>query len=339
MSKNFPPPQPTRRSPDRAAVDFAIVQSDPDAVYFRDLAGTCIMANPRCGEVLGVEPCALIGGPAGRFFPREAACAVVRQEEAVLADGIERGCELPLGDGADYWIGHNVARDEAGAVAGVIGRLRDISWKKRLEREIVETSEREMRRIACDLHDELCQDLAAASLIAKLLQKRLADGDEPQAKVAAHIAEMTRRMAVKTREIVYSLAPASLLGDDFVAGLRNAATHLCEAFPVKCGIAGRWPGALCDEAVAVQLYRIAHEAMHNAARHSGGDCVTVRLRSTGGLFALSVSDNGHGISSKGTGLGIASMHYRAGLIGGELTIQSTPRDGTCVTCKVPLPAS
>ncbi|XHR26842.1 MAG: ATP-binding protein [Chthoniobacteraceae bacterium] len=320
-------------------ISAAMVRSAPDALYFRDFSGVCRFANPRCATLFGVELDELIGSPMARFFPARFACLVLRQEEAVLADGGVRSCNLTLGNKLPCRVSHHRVCDARGETTGVAGRLQDLSAIRRLEKQIVEASERELRRMACDLHDELCQELAAAALIAKLLEKRLAEGDETQAKVAAHIADLTRQMAGRTRELVYNLAPEPLAGEGFVARLRSVAAQLCAAYPVKCGIEGGWPQELKNETAAIQLFRIAHEAMHNAARHSGGDCITVRMRKTDGLFTLSVTDNGHGMGEgegRSPGLGLASMRYRADLIEAELHFQSPPGSGTCVICKVPV---
>lgn len=320
-------------------INAALLECDPDALYFSDRAGLCRKVNSRCAEVLGAACEEMTGHPMACFFPEEAGGAVQRQEAAVLADGEARECEVVLAEDRPFRILHCAVRNGRGEWMGVAGRMRDLSEIRRLQEEVVEASEREMRRIACDLHDELCQELAAVSLISKLLERRLAEGDEAQAKVAAHVADMTRHMAAKTRAIVYNLAPEPMAGEAFVTGLRRIAEDLCCAYGVKCGIEGGWPEGLRDEAVAVQLFRIAHEAMHNAARHSGGGCITVRLRVCGGVFALSVSDNGKGFPPEepaSTGLGLSSMRYRAGLAGGELAVQSIPGAGTSIVCKVPL---
>jgi PAS domain S-box-containing protein len=343
------PPAPSKTSRrveppalDADAVFATLAESDTDAVYFRDKMGICRMANVRCAQALGVPLDQMMGRPMAQFFPSAAVCALIKQEETVLADGVQRGCELNLGvqkDPRPHWVTHGVHCNARGEVVGVYGRMRDIAERKRLEKEIVEISEREMRRIARDLHDELCQELAAVSLIAKLLQKRLGDCDSAQSKVAAHIADLTRQMAVTTRDLVHNLAPEHLLGENFVASLRRVAVNLCAAFPVKCGIEGVWPEQLADATVAIQFYRIAHEAMHNAAKHSGGSCITVRLRASRESFKLSVGDNGHGFNIRNPaslGMGLSTMKYRAGLIGGELGIDSSPGAGTCVSCKVAL---
>lgn len=300
------------------------------------------MANSSFAQMLGLPSTRIIGRCVAGIFPREAACAILEQEESALDNGTQQSCELtiesPRGE-TPYLVTHDVLHGQDGQVAGVFGRLRDITERKRLEKEVVEISEREMRRIATDLHDDLCQELAAVSLISKLLHKKLEDEDPTQEKIAAHVAELTKKLAMSTRDLVHNLAPPSLTGDNFVENLRRVAANVCEAFPVRCGIEGMWPDQLTDRKTPNHLYRIVHEAMYNAAKHSGGNYVTVRLRTTQEAFTVYISDNGAGFrpESKGVrGIGLSTMHYRAGLIGGTLKIDSAPGRGTTVLCKVAL---
>ena len=328
---------------DRLALLSALVDADADAVYERDAGGVCRMVNATFARVFGIPQECIVGREWAQALPPATASALARQEEALLADGVDRECELKL-ETAQGWRSYDltlgVHRDDAGAVAGVFGRLRDLAERKRLERAIVEASECEMRRIAMDLHDGLCQELAAVSLISRLLEKKLGDADRAQGKIAGHIADLTKNLAVSARNLVHSLAPPRLCGEHFVENLRRVAASLCESFPLQCGIEGNWPERLSDDGVAGHLYRIAHEAMYNAARHSGGNQITVRLRASREAFALFVSDNGHGFAPDAAshgGIGLATMKYRAGLICGMLKIESAPGHGTTVVCRVPLP--
>ena len=320
----------------------AVVDSDPDLIYFRDMEGVCRMANTSLARAFGISTNRIIGRSVAGIFPQETACSIMEQEEAALAHEAQqisaRTIKLPQGE-IPYVVTHEVFYDSDGQVAGVFGRLRDISEHKRLEREVVETSEREMRRIAMDLHDDLCQELAAVSLISKLLQKRLAEDGPTHEKIAAHIADLTKRLAVSTRNLVQNLAPPVISGENFIENLRRVAGHLCAAFPLQCGIEGSWPNQITDRTIPNHLYRIAHEAMHNAAKHSGGNYITVRLRTTQDAFTVYIVDNGIGFRPESNGLqgiGLSTMRYRAGLIGGTLKIESTPGRGTTVACRVGL---
>lgn len=328
---------------DRLALLSALVDADADAVYARDAAGVCRMVNATFARVFGTSRERIVGRALAQALPPATACAIARQEEAFLAEGTQRECELTLETAQgrrSYDLTLGVDHDDAGEVVGVFGRLRDLAERKRLERAIVEASECEMRRIAMDLHDGLCQELAAVSLISRLLEKKLGDTDRAQGKIAGHIADLTKNLAVSARNLVHSLAPPRLCGEHFVENLRRVAASLCESFPLQCGIEGNWPERLTDDSVAGHLYRIAHEAMYNAARHSGGNQITVRLRASHEAFALLVSDNGHGFAldaARHGGIGLATMKYRAGLICGMLKIESAPGHGTTVVCRVPLP--
>ena len=334
-------PQKQDANLERLAMLATVVDSEMDGVYFRDLEGICRMANSSFAEMLELPTERIVGRSVAQIFPPEAACAIMEQEEMVLDDGSQRCSELtikfPQGE-RPFLLTHGVHRGAEGEINGVFGRLCDVADRKRLEKEVVEISEREMRRIAADLHDDLCQELAALSLISKLLQKRLSEDDSAEGKVAGHIADLTKRLAVSTRNLVRNLAPPHLSGDNFVESLRNVATNICAAFPLRCGIEGTWPQQLTDDNVAIHLYRVVHEAMHNAAKHSGGNYVTVRLRTTDEAFTVFISDNGSGFTPKKwtRGMGLSIMHHRAGLIGGTLKIDSAPGRGTTVVCKLSL---
>ncbi|MEI7957887.1 MAG: ATP-binding protein [Verrucomicrobiota bacterium] len=327
---------------DRLAMLSTVINADADALYLRDADGVCTMANASLASTLGVPSQSFLERSVAQIFPPEIADAILELEALAFASGEPQSCELaiPTAQGKrPFLVTHGVCRDASGAVAGVFGRLRDLSDQKRLEREVVEIAEREMRRIAADLHDDLCQGLAAVSLISKLLEKKLED--DGSAKIAGHIADLTKNLAVSTRNLAHNLAPTHLSGENFIDYLRASAAEFCAAFRLKCGIEGVWPAQLTEPAVALHVYRIIQEAMHNAAKHGGGTCITVRLRTFEGAFTVSVSDNGQGFTPDacGTeGMGLNTMNYRAGLLGGTLAIESVPGCGTTVTCRLPLGA-
>lgn len=329
--------------PDCLAVLAEMVDADADAIYLRGMDGVCRMANASFARVFGTPRDRIVGGALARVLPQATVCALMREEEEALAGDGLRECELMLETAQGrraYAVTLGVHRDGGGEAAGVFGRLRDLSERKGLEKAIVEAGECETRRLAMEMHDGILQELAAVSLISRLLQRRLGDGDAAQGKIAAHIAEMTQKLAVSTRGLVHGLLPPHLCGAYFVENLRRVAVNLRTAYPVQCGIEGHWPGRLDDDAAAAHLYRIAREAMYNAARHSGCTYITVRLRVSGDAFALFVSDNGHGFSPRSAergGLGLESMRYRAGLIGAKLRIESSPGRGTTVVCRMTLP--
>ena len=90
-----------------------------------------------------------------------------------------------------------------------------------------------------------------------------------------------------------------------------------------------------DQNVAVNLYRIAKEALTNSMKHAKASEITICLERTNGEILLTVNDDGRGKRRAGRGLGTLMMEYRANAIGGTLRVESTQRRGTSVTCRVP----
>ena len=95
-------------------------------------------------------------------------------------------------------------------------------------------------------------------------------------------------------------------------------------------------GALDDNDLATNLFRIAQEAVSNAVKHSGATSIQIELRKLEGQVVLSVADNGRGLKSNaGGGMGLRIMDYRAGIIGGKISFDTVPGKGTKVICSAP----
>ena len=89
----------------------------------------------------------------------------------------------------------------------------------------------------------------------------------------------------------------------------------------------------------MHLYRIAQEAMNNAAKHSRASRISVDLHQKDGALVLRVADDGVGMAKNrapGEGMGLRVMRYRAGAIGAKLAISSAEGEGTTVTCALPV---
>jgi signal transduction histidine kinase len=91
-----------------------------------------------------------------------------------------------------------------------------------------------------------------------------------------------------------------------------------------------------------QLYRIAQEAVTNAVKHAEAKKITIMLSKCENTLTLIITDDGNGLAllANGTrGMGLCSMRYRARALGGDLKIDSNPKQGTTVSCKIPNPPS
>lgn len=216
--------------------------------------------------------------------------------------------------------------------------VRDITQKKRLEREILEISGREQRRIGRDLHDGLCQHLAGIGLLAQALARRVPTGQEVLGHDAAEIARLIDEAISLAKGLTRGLIPARLESDGLESGLIELAEQTQRLFAVSCRVEGFESYIGVDANVALHIYRIAQEALNNAIKHGQPSQVTIRLAADEPIQILSVQDDGMGFDVSGnhdTGMGLGIMRYRARMIGGTLSVESTYGRGTTVTCRFP----
>jgi signal transduction histidine kinase len=218
-------------------------------------------------------------------------------------------------------------------------RIELLEHAHRLEREIIEISEREQRRIGRDLHDGICQHFAAigcgvASLRADLLQQHLPN----EAAVAAELAELLNNGVVQARDLARGLVPIHMDEAGLSFALEELAGSVSRLQDVECAFYSNGNVEIGDASAATHLYRIAQEAINNACRHGAASIIRLALVGTGDSATLSIADNGRGISetSNGShGLGLNIMSYRARLVGGNLAIGQAPGGGTLITCTFP----
>lgn len=217
----------------------------------------------------------------------------------------------------------------------------DITRQKELEDEIVQISEKEQRRIGQDLHDDLCQQLASIACLTQVLQQKVATDLEHQetAKALGQIGDMISQANVRAREISRGLAPAVIEREGLTSAIVELAARTQRIFGIPCEFTCPDPIFVDDEKVAVQLYRIAQEATSNAVRHSDATRIDIHLGLLPGQLRLQVRDDGRGIipeaTKQGEGLGLHTMAHRARILDGDLDIDSSPGQGTTITCSAP----
>lgn len=207
--------------------------------------------------------------------------------------------------------------------------------RKRLEQEILETSDKEMHRIGHDLHDGVGQQLTALSLFAAGLQREV-EAQAPQlAESWKKVSNELREAIRQVRIISHGLSPVSLEENGLADALRKLADDMRSA-NVDCRFSDRSETQISDPHLAVQFYRIGQEAVTNAAKHSGARQIQISLKATPSLKELDVTDDGRGFSvanlNGDAGLGLRAMKYRADVIGATIRIDSAPGKGTRVTC-------
>jgi signal transduction histidine kinase len=220
-------------------------------------------------------------------------------------------------------------------------RIALLEYSQRLEREIIGISEREQERIGQDLHDGICQYLAALSCSAASLKSDLeGHGLETEAKVADELAGFLRDAVAQTRNLARGLVPVRMDDAGLASALDELAASATRLLGIRCDYESTGTPEFPDNAVSMHLYRIAQEAINNATKHGKASNVIVSLIKDEKATTLRIADDGAGISqtsSGSEGMGLGLMQYRARLVGGDLRIEEPPSGGTIVSCAIPLP--
>ncbi len=220
----------------------------------------------------------------------------------------------------------------------------ELARSSAIQKELAAARQREQRRIAGELHDGLGQVLGSLAFQAKLLAGRLNGTDPALAREAEALVKALNQSVAQTRALSHLLDPVGAESGGLFCGLSRLVDDCGRAFGVDCTWEAPKELPALPPETELQLYRIAQESIHNAARHGKPSRVAVRASCENGALKLTVTDNGGGfqlgapVNGWEPGIGLALMRYRAGAIGGQLELQSSPGQGCRVSCTVPLPA-
>jgi PAS domain S-box-containing protein len=230
----------------------------------------------------------------------------------------------------------------SGAPTYIIATGIDITERKNLEKNILEVSGREQRRIGQDLHDGLGQHLTGIAFMTKVQEQKLTEKSLPEAGDAAKIVKLVNEAIYKTRELARGLLPVVSDARGLMSALQQWAGEVEDFFGISCRFECPAPVLIHDDTVATHLYYVAREAVNNAIKHGHASQILIRLSADLQQGALTIVDNGSGIediSANNAGMGRHLMNYRSRVIGGSLEIQPAVPGGTVVTCLFPVAGS
>lgn len=217
-------------------------------------------------------------------------------------------------------------------------QLEEVSWR------YLKVQEDTLQRVSRDLHDEFGQILTALGAVLARAERQASRTGGPAAngdlvQEIHHARGVVQEAQQKIRTLSQMLRPTIL--DDF--GLERTLRWYVTEFTRSMGLAARFEQTgeipFIPPETAIHLYRIAQEAMTNAARHARAENVTVRLGSTPDRLRLEIIDDGRGFDGdpSGGGVGLVSMRERAERLGGAFSILK--ENGCIIRVEVPLPAS
>ena len=329
---------------DSASRVRAIVNTLVDGIITIDERGTIDSLNPAAERLFGYAARELIGRNVKVLMPNP----YRREHDGYIENYLTTGHAKIIGIGREVAgqrkNGTLFPMDLAVSEFSDAGRrmftgiVRDITERRRLEKEILDAASEEQRRIGRDLHDGLCQQLAGVAFAVEVLSQKLAARTAPETAGIQKVGELIDQAITQARDLARGLQPVALEPGGLAAALEAMAGKVQAMFHVSCLFVSDEPSLVPDNAIATHLYRIAQEAVSNALRHGKAKTITIDLVSDLEAIHLTVSDNGIGLknaASDGKGTGLRTMTYRAGLVGGTLTARARAAGGTIVTCTIP----
>jgi signal transduction histidine kinase len=217
---------------------------------------------------------------------------------------------------------------------------KEIAERARLEKEILEISEREQRHIGHDLHDSICQHWTATAMAGQVLSEKLAAKSMPEAADAKGIVKLAEDGTAMTRNLAHGIAPVEMDMEGLAAALQELAANTSKMFKIPCAFDCDAAPMITEAATATHLYRIAQEALSNAIRHGKPNQIVITLSHQNERAELTIEDDGVGLPDdweKSHGLGTRIMAHRAAMIGGTFSVEANPTGGTFVSCSFPVP--
>ncbi len=340
-----------RESEERLTLAFAGAQ---EGIWDWDLETNAVVYSSRWKQMLGysndeIEPHVSawerLVHPDDRGAAEQASESVARGQPTYEAE-----FRLRHKDGHYVHVlsrGFPVRRGPGGPVVRIVGTHLDLTERQKREAERVRTEllthlvfaqEDERRRIARDMHDQLGEHLTALALRIGRLKQLCADR-APVAREVDDLEAIALSLDQDVDRLAWELRPTAL--DDL--GIRAALTNYVQNWSSRTSIPARvHTSGLIDERLApdveTTLYRIAQEALNNAAKYSRAGHVEVILERRHDSVLLVVEDDGVGFDvdgdAQGRGFGLLGMRERAALVGASVEIESAPGRGTTVLVRI-----
>ena len=227
-----------------------------------------------------------------------------------------------------------------GAAATLSDFLRRESERRAFALAANAIREEEKARVARELHDELAQSLSALKIDTLWVREHAAHAPDAVAARLTEMLAMIEHTVTATRRIAADLLPLML--DDL--GLLPAIEWLVGGFTQRSGVACRLSldeglQLKLQEPYATAVFRIVQESLANVLKHADASQVQVILGKAPDGMRLLVQDNGCGFSTAAPrqpqSLGLMGLHERAQLLGGSVTLESAPGQGTSVEVYIP----
>jgi len=335
----------------------SLIEASLDPLVTISADGKIMDVNQATESATGLSRDMLIGSDFANYFTEPDRARGGYQE--VFLKGFIRDYQLAIrhasGRVIDVLYNATLYRNETGDIQGIVAAARDITERLEAEKkildnnamlrtlssELVMTEERERRRIAVDLHDNIGQTLALTKikLNAMLEQVSHAGLREP----VLEVLEMVDQSIQQTRSLTRELSPSVLYELGLVEALEWLGEQVFNQHGLQVVLKNDLKSGKIDKDVQILLYRSIRELLLNIVKHAKAKEAQVALQKSGENIRVTVRDRGIGfdISSidqifrKSGGFGLLSIRERISYIGGWLEIETRKGWGTRVEMKVP----
>jgi PAS domain S-box-containing protein len=323
----------------------AMLESALDAVVTMDHRGHVVEWNPAAertfgyatSEALGRDMAGLIVPPSLRADHRRGFARFLQTGVGAILD---RRIEITgmRADGTEFPVELTITRIDASSEPLFTGYLRDITDRRQAEAELrssrqrlVETADRERRRIERNLHDGAQQHLVAIALLLRRARARLGTAGTESVTLLERAEREFDAALAELRELAQGIHPAMLTE----RGLEPALRAVAERSPVPVRVL-EVPAERFAEPVEACAYYTVAEALTNVAKHARATAASVSVSSAGGRIVVEVSDDGVGGAAEATGSGLRGLADRVEALGGTLSLESPSAGGTVLRAEIPM---
>jgi PAS domain S-box-containing protein len=318
------------------------VQNSNDAIIIHDLSGGIISWNLGAERTYGYTQAEAMKMNISRIIPshKQDEWTLITQR-AVEGENIESFSTQRITKNnrmLDVSVNATCLKDENLKPFAITTTERDITERRRMEKEFLEITERERELIGQEIHDGMGQVLTGIAVMSKGLALNLKGKLSEEMENALTISKLASKAIAQTRDIAKMLCPVDIETGGLVSALTKLASTTETIMGVKCRFQCGKSVSVKDLVEAKQIYRIVQEAATNAVRHGKAKNINIKLRSTKKGMVLSIENDGMNfpaVSGNKRGFGLRIMQYRVDLIGGSLDIRKGDKEGTVVTCVFP----
>jgi signal transduction histidine kinase len=216
---------------------------------------------------------------------------------------------------------------------------------RNLSAKLVQVQEQDLKNISRELHDEVGQALTAVAInLGTIKSNKSQILNEETVERLEESLLMTENVLEQVREISHNLHPSILEDLGLVSALRWFVGRYRDRTGIAIGLKGIAVDGNLNPEIALACYRVVQEALTNVVKHAQATRVQICLKEEGHTLSCIIEDNGNGYDQEAEavgdyhvrGIGLISMRERISSIGGHLSVQSRPGQGTTISFQIPL---